>query len=715
MKKIIFLITLLLLVGTVNALTSDDVTLWYDFDTGSGSTVYDKSPNGNDLTLFNSPTWGNCTLGTIDTGCLTFNGINQYGTIPDNYKLRLNGSFTIVAWLTTPYNTSRQAIIFKGDTAPARDWFSFGYGSPTSPQTIEHNIDDGVVTTFARGGSFPRINRNEDTFIVGYRNYSNFLGIRKNDDNRIQMVDNSGDIASTSGNIFEFGKGAITTNYLNATLYTFAIFNKSLSESEMDFIYNNGNATDYDCVINGNCEVFFGVDYNKTYYKENFLYYYNFSVEENNGIINKDYTTTYNTNDCVSDTCFNTSKGTFTDSTETKFYELDNYSISFWLKTNVTSGTPISPVNIFRATNDYRSGDAVIEEKFILALDENGEFVIFTQLNSGSYNLDTGITPNNTQNVYITFTWTGNNIQIWKNTYIVYNQSIFSPKLIHNFQTLQSTDSGTTVYIGEANEMIIDDFTFSTFAYDKEDIEQLIYYSEQNNHPTLENYPFPQGAVLQQPNGTIITLTPNNYTQEFSWNNSYDKFNNTVYYSLYSATKNIVLNTTNNATNYTFVYGQWANGTYDTIIQSCNFINCGNTTFTDSFSICINNWEQITQPCVSNTRLTLYKDANNCPVSYGLPVTNGTYEECIDPEIEAQLTQNENNIMMIVIIAIILFIMFIQLTNNNFMLTATLGIINILLIISLAFIGEGYVQPAIYIFLALAEVVIIFFRVVKQE
>jgi hypothetical protein len=74
---------------------------------GSGSTWYDISGNGNDVTLLNSPTYSSSSGGT-----LTFNGIDQYGVAPYDPSLSISGSnITIEMWYTQNNNTGIQILL----------------------------------------------------------------------------------------------------------------------------------------------------------------------------------------------------------------------------------------------------------------------------------------------------------------------------------------------------------------------------------------------------------------------------------------------------------------------------------------------------------------------------------------------------------------------------------------------------------------------------
>jgi len=75
---------------------------------GSGVSWYDISGNNNHATLVNSP--------TVTSGCLVFNGTNQYGTVSHNSTLWNGQTFTLIAGCYKTTATSSRGIVISKDS-----------------------------------------------------------------------------------------------------------------------------------------------------------------------------------------------------------------------------------------------------------------------------------------------------------------------------------------------------------------------------------------------------------------------------------------------------------------------------------------------------------------------------------------------------------------------------------------------------------------------
>jgi hypothetical protein len=99
---------------------SNYVGVWHMKD-GAGSILTDSTVKGNDGTLQNSPIW--TTSGEI-ANALSFNGTNQYVSVPDVALLEIPGSWTVEAWVNPtalPGSGGRAKIMERDD--------SHGYGN----------------------------------------------------------------------------------------------------------------------------------------------------------------------------------------------------------------------------------------------------------------------------------------------------------------------------------------------------------------------------------------------------------------------------------------------------------------------------------------------------------------------------------------------------------------------------------------------------------
>ncbi|MHC4626225.1 MAG: LamG domain-containing protein [Planctomycetota bacterium] len=92
-KKLIFLISLAIVLGMVANVSAELVAYW-SFNEGAGDTVFDLSGNGNDGTI-NGASWGE---GKYGPG-LQFNGQDNYVEVPAASSLDTDADVTVAAWI----------------------------------------------------------------------------------------------------------------------------------------------------------------------------------------------------------------------------------------------------------------------------------------------------------------------------------------------------------------------------------------------------------------------------------------------------------------------------------------------------------------------------------------------------------------------------------------------------------------------------------------
>ncbi len=84
--------------------TETDLYAYYDFETGTGSKVIDRTGNGRDGTHIAMNDWNTAELNTVnETYALNFDGTNDYVTIANesNFDFDNTDSFSIEAWIKT--------------------------------------------------------------------------------------------------------------------------------------------------------------------------------------------------------------------------------------------------------------------------------------------------------------------------------------------------------------------------------------------------------------------------------------------------------------------------------------------------------------------------------------------------------------------------------------------------------------------------------------
>ena len=97
---------------TVNAIPSG-LRAAYAFNEGINTTTADASGNANTGTLTNGPVW--TTQGKYGNG-LTFDGLNDFVSVPDNATLDLGGTGTIEAWVRLNAINRWNSVVAKGNS-----------------------------------------------------------------------------------------------------------------------------------------------------------------------------------------------------------------------------------------------------------------------------------------------------------------------------------------------------------------------------------------------------------------------------------------------------------------------------------------------------------------------------------------------------------------------------------------------------------------------
>lgn len=123
----------------------DGLVGWWKLDEGSGTLAADSSGNGNDGTLLpfsSEPTW---IAGRVGAGALSFDGINDYVSIPNGAALQINNNVSVSLWVYWPtFGTSTWHTITAKRALSSRTNYGFNF----------HPISDVFQWFYNSSGTF---------------------------------------------------------------------------------------------------------------------------------------------------------------------------------------------------------------------------------------------------------------------------------------------------------------------------------------------------------------------------------------------------------------------------------------------------------------------------------------------------------------------------------------------------------------------------------
>jgi prepilin-type N-terminal cleavage/methylation domain-containing protein len=119
------------------------------FDKGSGTTVEDTSPNGNEGTI-SGATW----TGGVHGSALSFDGVNDYVRVSSDYTLNLTEGINVGAWVNLQATGNRQSLVEKIAPGQSGYWLAVGTDGRLS-------VELGTANGFYREMSTNSINWNK--------------------------------------------------------------------------------------------------------------------------------------------------------------------------------------------------------------------------------------------------------------------------------------------------------------------------------------------------------------------------------------------------------------------------------------------------------------------------------------------------------------------------------------------------------------------------
>jgi hypothetical protein len=230
MKKNVLILLLLLIIPTVFASFPYSYTtkmiLNLSFDEGAGTTVYDRhTGNTYDFTEANSNGW-NTTVGF--NGAYTYNGLVRYAyRNSGSTSMNLNAAnFTFSAWIYPHSNDSSTGYIWH----------------PRKEADMRLTVGSGTADFFSYDGSAGTC-----SLALGEKNKWHFIAITYDGTNKRVFIDNRtttcGDGTPGAGGAYAHSIASdygLATQFFNGTIDEVAVWNGSLSLSELQNNYNIG-------------------------------------------------------------------------------------------------------------------------------------------------------------------------------------------------------------------------------------------------------------------------------------------------------------------------------------------------------------------------------------------------------------------------------------------------------------------------------------------
>jgi len=204
----------------------DGCILALPMDEGSGDTVYDKSGNNNDGTIYGGTTWTDGKFGKA----LSFDGVDDYVEVSDSESLRPN-YITILCWFRLDGMQGEIAKELVNKVGPSGN---FGYGIELKPQIRYRISTDGSTLTGAEG-STPEYGK--WYFIAMTFDGSYIRGYLNGELDAKEAL--SGTIYPSTANLrigsYEYDT---TCYYFYGIIDEVCIYNRALSEEEIQDLYN---------------------------------------------------------------------------------------------------------------------------------------------------------------------------------------------------------------------------------------------------------------------------------------------------------------------------------------------------------------------------------------------------------------------------------------------------------------------------------------------
>jgi hypothetical protein len=212
---------------------------WWKLDETSGTTAFDSSGNNNTGTLVNGPVW---TAGKINNA-LQFS--NNYAEVADSPTVNATGDFTVAVWIKTTQGMALNQwpdIVFKQPGSGTRVGYEIVLHNSTVNAPWYGQIYVNGTGYIAAGASdvadgawHHLVLQRQGSTVMSYQD-----GVLAN----TNASASNASIANTA--VLRFGRSNFTSpyeGYYNGAIDDVRIYNRALSASEIQTLYNEATAT----------------------------------------------------------------------------------------------------------------------------------------------------------------------------------------------------------------------------------------------------------------------------------------------------------------------------------------------------------------------------------------------------------------------------------------------------------------------------------------
>jgi len=213
---------------------------YWSMDEGGGTTVKDKSGNGNNGTLTSGPKWVSGKNG----GALKFDGKDDYVNCGNNNSLAPKQSVSVEAWVNLQNKNDYQRIVNKGDVvagSPQIGYELIYYSTGTISFRVLGSAGVGI------GANYTFIKWNQWVHLVGvFDGTTNTARIYENgiEANNTNNVAGAGDI-SNSNNLYIGARQGASVQFAKGVIDDVKIYTRALSPEEVRYHYNDGGPVGY--------------------------------------------------------------------------------------------------------------------------------------------------------------------------------------------------------------------------------------------------------------------------------------------------------------------------------------------------------------------------------------------------------------------------------------------------------------------------------------